>query len=65
VLAKQLAPRFGLGANYLQVYLGSRFSYEQIGHYIDRHGYDKAADYVRGLIESDRSPEALCRMAAP
>jgi hypothetical protein len=65
VLAKQLAPRFGLGANYLQVYLGSRFSYEQIGHYIDRHGYDKAADYVRGWIESDRSPEALCRVVAP
>lgn len=65
VLAKQLAPRFGLGANYLQVYLGSRFSYEQIGHYIDQRGYDKAADYVCGLIESDYCPEAQCRMAAP
>jgi hypothetical protein len=64
-LAKQLAPRFGLGANYLQIYLGSRFSYEQIGHYIDQHGYDKAADYVCGLIESGCSPEMQCRTATP
>lgn len=57
VLAKRLAPRFGLGTSYLQVYLGSRFTYEQIGHYIDEHGYEKAADFVCGLIESGHSPE--------
>jgi hypothetical protein len=65
VLAKQLVPRFGLGANYLQIYLGSRFSYEQIGHYIDQHGYDKAADYVCGLIESGCSPDGRRFTAAP
>jgi hypothetical protein len=65
VPAKQLALRCGLGANYLQVDLGSRFTYEKIGHYIDQHSHHKAADYVRGLIESDCSPEAHCRMATP
>jgi hypothetical protein len=55
VLAKQFAPVFGLSANYLQVYLGSRFTYERIGHYIDEYGYEKAADFFRRLIDSNCS----------
>ncbi|MGA2961699.1 MAG: hypothetical protein ABSD96_08505 [Candidatus Korobacteraceae bacterium] len=44
---------------------GSRFSYEQIGHYIDQHGYDEAADYVCGLIESGCSHDERSFTAAP
>jgi hypothetical protein len=52
VLANQLAARFALNPAYLQVYLGSRFTYEQVGHYVDQHGYEKAAEIVCELIET-------------
>jgi hypothetical protein len=57
VLANRLAPLFRLNPNYLHIYLGSRFTYEQIGHYIDEHGYEKAADFIRRSIASDRPQE--------
>jgi hypothetical protein len=53
VLAKQLAPRYELSPEYLQLYLGSRFTYERVGDYIDKNGYAKAADIVSGLIGSN------------
>jgi hypothetical protein len=57
VLAKQLASRFAVNPAYLQVYLGSKFTYEQIGHYVDKHGYEKAVNIVCGMIESGHSAD--------
>ncbi len=57
VLAKQLASRFAVNPRYLQVYLDSKFTYEQIGHYVDKHGYDKTVNVVYGVIVSGHSAD--------
>ena len=50
LLAERMARDAGLSRNRLMVYLGSRFSYENVGDYIEKHGYDKAAEYFTALI---------------
>jgi len=64
VLARQLAPRFAVTPAHLTVYLGSRFTYEQVGHYVDQHGYEKAAGIVCDLIESGKLSESRSHVGA-
>ena len=45
ILAQQMTFGTEMSPNNLKVYLGSQFSYERVGRYIEVHGYDNAADY--------------------
>lgn len=49
-LALKIAETTGLAANSVRVYLGSRFTYEQVGHYIEQNGYGAAATHYMELI---------------
>lgn len=53
LLAGQMAERLRLNKNFLKVYLGSRFTFEKVGHMIERHGYERAAALLEAEIKKE------------
>ena len=45
LLSERLAAKTGVSPNSLKIWLGSVFSYEQVGSYIEQHGYELAAEH--------------------
>lgn len=50
ILAEQMAGKFEVGANFLKLYLGSRFTFEKVGHMIEQCGYEQAAKDLETFI---------------
>jgi len=50
LLAERMASETGMAPNMIKVYLGSRFTYELVGDYIEKHGYAAAAEHFGRLI---------------
>ena len=50
VLAEKMAAGNKKMANYLKLYLGSRFTYEQVGRFIEMNGYPAAAIHFPSLL---------------
>lgn len=52
ILAEQLAAAPGELANYLKVVLGSRFTYEYVGHYVERYGFAIAVPFFEAQLNA-------------
>ncbi len=52
LVAEKIAAGPGQIANYLQVVLGSCFSYEAVGHYVERFGVDAAVEHYQTKLHA-------------
>lgn len=50
LLAERIEQAASIPAKQVKLYLGSRYSYEKVGKFIEQHGYDGAADYYLELL---------------
>lgn len=50
ILAEQMAVRYNTSPGHMRVYLGSCFTFELVGDYIQQHGYQQAIEYFSQLI---------------
>ena len=53
ILAGMIAGSDVKMANYLKLYIGSRFTYEKVGSFIHKHGYTAAKNYFLLQMQSD------------
>lgn len=50
ILADKIAEIYDLNANYVKLYLGSRFTFEKVGSFIDKNGYQIACKHYASMI---------------
>lgn len=50
LLAEQMAPEYKISPGHMKVYLGSCFTFEKVGSYIEKHGYEQAEEYFGTMI---------------